>query len=175
MRISVQRCDRLSACQALGKGRPVRKLELRAQDGRLLGNGNTEVKPKPERNSAGVSRPERRCALRQIALAAQPDALVRFHLRHLEQRGEHVELVAPRYPREVGDGLCNEGRGLVRSALSGRIIGSRTLIAARGWPRSPARFFAQNSCSKIHPVAYFLKATIFESATLGRISQLSRY
>ena len=27
------------------KGRPVRKLELRAQDGRLLGNGDTEVRP----------------------------------------------------------------------------------------------------------------------------------
>ncbi len=29
------------------KGRPVRKLELRAQDGRLLGQGDTEVKPNP--------------------------------------------------------------------------------------------------------------------------------
>jgi DNA-binding HxlR family transcriptional regulator len=28
-------------------GQPVRKLELRAQDGRLLGNGDTEVKPNP--------------------------------------------------------------------------------------------------------------------------------
>ena len=27
------------------KGRPVRKLELRAKDGRLLGNGDTELKP----------------------------------------------------------------------------------------------------------------------------------
>jgi DNA-binding HxlR family transcriptional regulator len=27
------------------KGRPVRKLELHAQDGRLLGNGDTELKP----------------------------------------------------------------------------------------------------------------------------------
>ena len=27
------------------KGRPVRKLELRAEDGRLLGNGDTEVRP----------------------------------------------------------------------------------------------------------------------------------
>src|SRR5580698_3050805 len=27
------------------KGRPVRKLELRAQDGRLLGNGDIELKP----------------------------------------------------------------------------------------------------------------------------------
>jgi DNA-binding HxlR family transcriptional regulator len=31
-----------------GKGRPVRKLELRAQDGRLLGDGDTEVKPGSE-------------------------------------------------------------------------------------------------------------------------------
>ena len=31
-----------------GKGRPVRKLELRAQDGRLLGDGDTEVRPNPK-------------------------------------------------------------------------------------------------------------------------------
>ena len=30
------------------KGRPVRKLELRAEDGRLLGQGDTEVKVKPK-------------------------------------------------------------------------------------------------------------------------------
>jgi DNA-binding HxlR family transcriptional regulator len=29
------------------KGRPVRRLELRAQDGRLLGDGDTEVRPNP--------------------------------------------------------------------------------------------------------------------------------
>jgi DNA-binding HxlR family transcriptional regulator len=29
-------------------GRPVRKLELRAQDGRLLGDGDTEVRPNPK-------------------------------------------------------------------------------------------------------------------------------
>jgi DNA-binding HxlR family transcriptional regulator len=29
------------------KGRPVRKLEIRAQDGRLLGVGDTEVRPNP--------------------------------------------------------------------------------------------------------------------------------
>ena len=28
-----------------GKGRPVRKLELRSEDGRLLGIGDTEVRP----------------------------------------------------------------------------------------------------------------------------------
>jgi DNA-binding HxlR family transcriptional regulator len=30
------------------KGRPVRKLELRSRDGRLLGNGDTEVRPNPK-------------------------------------------------------------------------------------------------------------------------------
>jgi len=30
-----------------GKGRPVRKLELRSEDGRLLGNGDTEVRQNP--------------------------------------------------------------------------------------------------------------------------------
>jgi DNA-binding HxlR family transcriptional regulator len=29
------------------RGKPVRKLELRAQDGRLLGNGDSEVQPNP--------------------------------------------------------------------------------------------------------------------------------
>lgn len=36
------------------KGRPVRKLELRAEDGRLLGQGDTELKPNPR---AGRRRP----------------------------------------------------------------------------------------------------------------------
>jgi hypothetical protein len=31
-----------------GKGRPVRKLELRSQDGRLLDVGETEVRPNPK-------------------------------------------------------------------------------------------------------------------------------
>jgi DNA-binding HxlR family transcriptional regulator len=30
------------------KGRPVRKLELRAHDGRLLGDGDTQLKPNPD-------------------------------------------------------------------------------------------------------------------------------
>src|SRR5260221_10258554 len=32
------------------KGRPVRKLELRSRDGRLLGDGDTEVRPNPGLN-----------------------------------------------------------------------------------------------------------------------------
>jgi DNA-binding HxlR family transcriptional regulator len=38
----------------LGKGRPVRKLELRSEDGRLLGIGDTEVRP-----NSGVKRRRR--------------------------------------------------------------------------------------------------------------------
>jgi hypothetical protein len=58
----------------------------------------------PARNRKRTSdgETERRRALRQIALAAKPDALVRFHLRHLEQRDEQAEPVTPRYPRKVG-------------------------------------------------------------------------
>ena len=37
------------------KGRPVRKLELRAEDGRLLGAGDTELKPNPKVSRRRVS------------------------------------------------------------------------------------------------------------------------
>ncbi|HMH63227.1 MAG TPA: transcriptional regulator, partial [Bradyrhizobium sp.] len=37
-----------------GKGRPVRKLELRSEDGRLLGIGDTDVRP-----NSGVKRRRR--------------------------------------------------------------------------------------------------------------------
>jgi hypothetical protein len=33
------------------KGRPVKKLEMRAEDGRLLAQGDTMVKPRPARRS----------------------------------------------------------------------------------------------------------------------------
>jgi hypothetical protein len=66
-----------------------------------------------------------------------PEALLRFHLHHLEQRDEHAEIVAPRHPGEVGGSFRNEGRGLIRAAIPGRIIGSRTTTPARGCARSP--------------------------------------
>ena len=37
------------------KGRPVRKLELRAEDGRLLGQGDTELRPNPKASRRRVS------------------------------------------------------------------------------------------------------------------------
>ena len=59
---------------------------------------------------------------RQFLLAAKPDAVLRFHLRHLEQTDQHAEPVAPRYPSQFGDGLGNKGRSLIRPAIPHRII-----------------------------------------------------
>src|ERR1700730_16422039 len=85
-----------------------------------------------------------RRALRQLPLAAHPDALFGFHLRHLEQSDQHAELVTPRHPRQFGDALCDEDCSLLRPAILHRIIFSRTAIPARGWPRSPAPCLGQN-------------------------------
>jgi hypothetical protein len=80
--------------------------------------------------------------------AARPEAFLCFHLHHFEQTDEQAEIVAPRHPDEVGDSFPNKGRGLIRAAIPGRIIGSRTAIPARGCARSPAPCFGQ----KLHPV-----------------------
>lgn len=41
-----------------------------------------------------------------------------FQERHPEQEGEHVELVAPRQPSQLGSGFRDDGDGLVRPALA---------------------------------------------------------
>jgi hypothetical protein len=69
---------------------------------------------------------------RKPALAAKPDALLGFQLRHLEQAHQHAESMTTRHPSKVGDGLCNEGGGLVRPAIPYRIIALRAAIPARG-------------------------------------------
>jgi hypothetical protein len=65
-----------------------------------------------------------------IAFAARLDALLRFHLRHLEQANEHFEVMAPREPGEVGGVLRDVGQSLIRPAVLRRIIGSQTHIRA---------------------------------------------
>jgi hypothetical protein len=84
---------------------------------------------------------------RQLALAAKPDPVLRFHLRHLEQTHQHAEPVTPRYPRKVGGSFGNEGRGLIRPAIPQRIVGSRTPVPARGWACSPAPCLGQKIAS----------------------------
>ena len=75
------------------KGRPVRKLELHARDGRLLGAADTMLKPAPCSRSR---------TLGKITLAAKPDPLIGFHLRHLEQTDQQIEPMTPRHQREIG-------------------------------------------------------------------------
>ena len=69
---------------------------------------------------------------RQPALAAKPDALLGFQLRHLEQSDQHAELVAPRQSGQFGNRFRDEARGLIRPAIPGRIIGWRRPTPARG-------------------------------------------
>src|ERR1700719_66061 len=71
-----------------------------------------------------------RAASRQIALAAKPDALLCFHLGHLKQTDQDIEVMTPRHAGKIGDGLRDEGHCFIRSAISGRIIGWRTPIPA---------------------------------------------
>ena len=60
-----------------------------------------------------------------------PNAILRFHLRHLEQMNEYLEIMAPRQFDEIGDVLRDEGRSLVWPAVLRRTSGPRTLIQAR--------------------------------------------
>jgi hypothetical protein len=78
----------------------------------------------------------------------------RFQLRHGEQEAEHGEPVAPRQPCEVGGGLRDQGRGLIRSALLRWIIGSRTPIPALICARPPAPCLGQKTKSN---TVFFLK------------------
>src|SRR5260370_5780019 len=55
---------------------------------------------------------------RQVPFAAEPQMFLGFELRHPEQEAEHVELVASRQPGQLGNGLRNDGRGLVRASLA---------------------------------------------------------
>src|ERR1700676_1668448 len=105
---------------------------------------------------------------RYLPLAAQPDALFGFHLRHLEQPDQHAELVTPRHPRQSGDALRDEDCSLLRPAILHQIIVSRTAIPARGWARSPPPCLGQ----KLRPVGVFRKNTPSESATMAGILQL---
>ena len=84
---------------------------------------------------------------RQIALAAKPDTLFGFHLSHLEQTHQQVELVPPRQRREVGECLGNEDCRLIRIALPARLIVWRTLVPACWCPRSPPPCLGQKIAS----------------------------
>jgi hypothetical protein len=55
--------------------------------------------------------------LRQLAFASQPQPFFGFELRHPEQMAEDLEPVALGEFGQFGNGLCDEGHGLVGAAL----------------------------------------------------------
>ena len=73
--------------------------------------------------------------------------LLGFEQRHPEQEGEHVELVTSRQPGQLGNGLRNEGRRLVRSALARWFIVFRTPPPALMRARPPTRALDQKITS----------------------------
>ena len=54
---------------------------------------------------------------RQLALASQPQPLLGFELRHPQEMAEDVEPMTPGQLDQFGNGLRNEGHGLVGAAL----------------------------------------------------------
>lgn len=54
---------------------------------------------------------------RQLALAPKPQSLLRLELRHTEQMAEDLEPVPLGEFAQFGNGLSDEGHGLVRAAL----------------------------------------------------------
>ena len=66
---------------------------------------------------------------RQLVPAPGTQALFRLELRHAEQMAEHLQPVALRQLDQFGNGLRNEGHGLVGAALltsvSGTFLGWR--------------------------------------------------
>jgi hypothetical protein len=80
------------------------------------------------------------------ASGSQP--FFRLELRHAEQMAEHLEPMALRQLDQFGNGLGNEGHGLVRAAFltSFMIFGWRFRFLARSLPLPAASSFAQKTC-----------------------------
>jgi hypothetical protein len=110
---------------------------------------------------------------RQLALAAKPQALFGFELHHPEQMAEDLELVAPGQFAQIGNGLRDEGHGLVRAALPIGLICIRSAISARSCALPAAPSLAQKNNIQSRTISS--SNTPFAIATLGRISQLFRY
>ena len=92
---------------------------------------------------------------------------------HRKQMPEDLEFVALGQFDQIGNGLRDEGHGLIRAALPIGLLRSRSAIPARSAALPAAPSLAQKNdiqCGIICPTN-----TRFMSATLGRISQLFRY
>jgi hypothetical protein len=104
-----------------------------------------------------------------FAPGAQP--FFRLELRHAEQMAEYLEPMPLRQLDQFGNGLGNEGHGLVGAALLTSfcsLYGWRFRRFARSLPLPTARTFGQKFSSQHHKIS--LRNTPFGDATLGRIS-----
>jgi hypothetical protein len=115
------------------------------------------TKPGPDEKESG-----------QIALASEPNTLFRFHLRHLKQTDEDAKPVPPCQLGQVSGDLSDERRSLVGSAISRLFVGLRPTPLARGGARPATLYLGQKNIQ----CRVLVTDTLFESATLGRISQL---
>ena len=71
---------------------------------------------------------------RQLVLAPGAQAFLCLELRHAEQMAQHLQPVALRQLDQFGDGLRDEGHGLIRAALltsfNGSFLGWRNPLFA---------------------------------------------
>ena len=88
-------------------------------------------------------------------LAPGTQALFRLELRHAEQMAEHLQPVALRQLDQFGNGLRNEGHGLIGAALLSSVSGTFLGVAS---PDACLKLFASGRlqlCSKnLHPIEY---------------------
>jgi hypothetical protein len=67
---------------------------------------------------------------RKLAFAPGAQAFFRLELRHGEQVAEYLQPVSLRQLGQFGDGLRNEGHGLIRPAFPRSFVGWRFRILA---------------------------------------------
>ena len=125
------------------------------------------------RNDVERAAPASAPTSRQLPLAAKPQTLFRFELRHSEQMPEDLELVSLGQFSQIGNGLRDEGRGLIRAALPIGVFSLRSTIPARSCALPAAPSLAQKNNIQSRTISS--SNTPFAIATLGRISQLFRY
>ena len=83
----------------------------------MAGHRRAEATPSFRRLCPAMTKREAIRLSRQLALAPQPQALFGFELRHPEQMAEDLEPVAFGEFGQFGNGLRDEGHGLVGAAL----------------------------------------------------------
>jgi hypothetical protein len=114
---------------------------------------------------------------RQLVLAPGAQAFLCLELRHAEQMAQHLQPVALRQLDQFGDGLRDEGHGLVRAALltsfSDSFLGWRRPTLARSLLLPAASCLTQKTCIQSNRI--LSRNNPFRGATLGSNTYLCGY